>query len=239
MQTVQQGVLTPARLPRPSSTSAPEFHAISIPRRTYTGDFWFARTTGATLWFALGDVAGKGAQSAVWMAMIQEELEAIFSDGPAEGLAPCAVIGRIDAVLREELPPNRFATLLVGRLDGGGELTVANAGHCPLLVVRDGGTVERLEANGPAVGILPNRDWGAHRTRLLPGELLVAFSDGVAEARVEGDAELGIDRIAELVARRRGEHPRDAARQLAGYVRRITADDDVTVFAARLVHDRG
>jgi hypothetical protein len=52
-----------------------DVHAISLPARTFTGDFWFTHRMHDRLWFAIGDVAGKGLPAALVMAMIQEELE--------------------------------------------------------------------------------------------------------------------------------------------------------------------
>lgn len=217
--------------PNERDVPAPDFHAISVPRRTFTGDFWFARLVGSTLWFALGDVAGKGAAAAIWMAMIQEELDMRIRDGL--GPEPCTLVRRIDEVLGEELPPNRFATLLVGRLDADGALRVANAGHCPLLIVRASGEVMRIAANGPAVGILRSGRWESTRVQVEQGDLLIAFSDGLPEASLPEGGELGIAGVETLAAARRGEDPRTATRRLAESVARVEVDDDVTLFAAR------
>jgi sigma-B regulation protein RsbU (phosphoserine phosphatase) len=207
----------------------PRFHAISIPRRTYTGDFWFARPLGDTLWFALGDVAGKGAASAVWMAMIQEELDALL--GPSmTAKEPCSVVRHLDEVLREELPPNRFATLVVGRLEPDGSLTIANAGHPPVLIVHATGTIERITSNGPPVGILPNRCWGVTRATLEPGDLLVAYSDGLPEARTIDGAELGIAGAETLIASVHAADPRASATWIADQLTRTAlVEDDVTL----------
>ena len=205
------------------------FHAISIPRRTYTGDFWFARSIGTTLWFALGDVAGKGAQSAVWMAMIQEELDARIDHSTALP-SPAAIVAQLDEVLRAEMPPNRFATLVLGRIEQDGALEIVNAGHCPPLLVRAGGDVERFETNGAPVGILPNRSWSATRGLLVPGDLLVLYSDGLAEARRRDGTELGIAGASELAAAARGESPRAAATLVAERLTRSALiEDDVTL----------
>ncbi|HEY0590286.1 MAG TPA: PP2C family protein-serine/threonine phosphatase [Thermoanaerobaculia bacterium] len=209
------------------------FHAISSPRRTYTGDFWFARPIGTALWFAIGDVAGKGAASAVWMAMILEELDAMIAPGAAPR-EPCAVVRRLDTVLRDEMPANRFATLAVGRLEADGALTLANAGHPPLMIVRGSGGVDRFPANGPPVGLLPDRCWGVRNTTLDPGDLLVAYTDGMPEARRIDGTELGIDGTATLAASGSGREPRDAASRLAAVLTRTAlVEDDVTLFVLR------
>ncbi len=214
-------------------TENASFHAISIPRRTYTGDFWFARHVDGALWFALGDVAGKGAASAVWMAMILEELDAMIDPAHAPK-QPCSIIRRLDEVLRDEMPPNRFATLVAGRLDDDGALTLANAGHPPPLIVRAGEGVARFPSNGPPVGILPNRCWGVRKGRLDPGDLLVAFTDGLLEARRLDGTELGPAGAESIVATVRREPARTAAAHIADQLTRTAlVEDDVTVLVVR------
>ena len=210
-------------------TENASFHAISIPRRTYTGDFWFARPLGDALWFVLGDVAGKGAASAIWMAMIQEELDALLSPA-APPTKPCTIVRRLDEVLREEMPPNRFATLVAGRLGSDGSLAIANAGHPSPLLVRGGGSLERLPSNGPPVGILPNRCWGVTRATLEPGDLLVTYTDGLPEAQRIDGTELGMEGTETLARAVRGDHARDGAARIAEQLTRIAlVEDDVTV----------
>lgn len=226
--------VTPASPPEPfPEDSVATFHAISIPRRTYTGDFWFARRIGSTLWFAIGDVAGKGAASAVWMAMILEELDAMIVPA-AQPKEPCAVVRRLDNVLRNEMPANRFATLAVGRLEVDGALTLANAGHPPLMIARESGGVDRFPSNGPPVGILPDRCWGVRNTTLEPGDLLVGYTDGMPEARRIDGSDLGIDGTAILAACGRGRDARDAASRIAAELTRTAlVEDDVTLFVLR------
>ena len=71
--TIQQFPLF-AHAPHPSPADV-DVAAVSRPARAFTGDFYFTHRQGRRLWIALGDVAGKGIQAAVVMAMIQEELE--------------------------------------------------------------------------------------------------------------------------------------------------------------------
>lgn len=205
----------PAALPPLPMARGPlaEPFALSIPARTYTGDFFFTRRIGGTLWFSLGDIAGKGIEAAVWMAMVQEELDHLISDAQ-RGLKPCSVVRRLDAMLREEMPPNRFATLVVGSLASDGTLNIANAGHPPLIVRRHSGSLETVGSNGPAAGILPNRCWGTSSLRLEAGDLAILYTDGAIEVNDAGGEELGVAGVlriageapASLGARAAAEH---------------------------------
>jgi len=164
--------------PRPQ----PRQHAISIPARTFTGDFWFTHRTPDRLWFALGDVAGKGLPAAVVMAMIQEELEHRIVSCARAGCDPATTMMRLDAFLKPLLPSNRFATAVIGWLRNDGSLTLVNAGHCPPMIVRADGSIEEIDSTGPVVGIVPNSRWSSATITLDPGDLLVLYSDGVIES---------------------------------------------------------
>ncbi len=168
--------------PRNRETPQPQLHAISIPARTFTGDFWFTHRTPDRLWFALGDVAGKGLPAAVVMAMIQEELEHRIVSCARAGCDPATTMMRLDAFLKPLLPSNRFATAVIGWLCNDGSLTLVNAGHCPPMIVRADGIIEEIDSTGPVVGIVPNGRWASETITLDPGDLLVLYSDGVIES---------------------------------------------------------
>ena len=136
-----------------------DVHAISQPARTFTGDFWFTHRTADRLWFALGDVSGKGLPAALVMAIIQEELEQRITSCARAGCDPATTMQRLHALLRPLLPGNRFATAVIGWLCDDGTLTLVNAGHCPPLVVRGDGTMQQIDSTGPAVGIVAGSKW--------------------------------------------------------------------------------
>jgi serine phosphatase RsbU (regulator of sigma subunit) len=121
--------------------------AFSKPARTFTGDFYYTHRTDDRLWFALGDVAGKGLPAALIMAMIQEELEHRIESCAATRCDPSTTMQRLHLFLRPLMPSNRFATIVIGHLRDDGVLTIANAGHCPPLIVRNG-VVETTRRRG-------------------------------------------------------------------------------------------
>lgn len=178
--------------------------AISRPARTFTGDFFFTHRGSDRLWFAQGDVAGKGLPAAVVMAMIQEELEEEIVRCARTACDPVVTAQRLDAFLRPILPRNRFATAVFGHLRDDGRLSIVNAGHCPPLLLRRDGSIETIDSTGPLLGVLPNASWRTTITHLDPGESLILYSDGLTEAHIDG-AELGVDG---LRARIRHDDPR-------------------------------
>lgn len=174
-----------------STVAALDVHAVSIPARTFTGDFWFTRRTDDRLWFALGDVAGKGLPAALVMAMIQEELEQRINSCARAGCDPTTTMQRLHAFLRPLLPRNRFATVAIGWLRDDGLLTLVNGGHCPPLVLRADGRIEAIGSTGPVVGVLERSRWESATLMLEEGDKLVLYSDGVIEATSADGDEFG------------------------------------------------
>jgi sigma-B regulation protein RsbU (phosphoserine phosphatase) len=207
-----------------------DIHAISIPAKTFTGDFWFTHQTDDRLWFALGDVAGKGLPAAVVMAMIQEELEHRLLSCSRAGCDPATTMRRLHEFLKPLLPSNRFATAVIGWLRDDGSLTIVNAGHCPPMIVRADGRVEQIDSTGPVVGILPNARWVSTTLTLAPGDLLLLYSDGVIESASPDGEDFGVEGIVaalprSICSRTVGAAVADAARRHANGARY----DDLTV----------
>lgn len=192
--------LQSALFPPPPAIDRTSLHAVSIPAKTFTGDFWFTHRAGDRLWFALGDIGGKGLPAALVMAMVQEELEHRIASCARNGCDPSTTMHRLDAFLRPLFPGNRFATAVIGWLRDDGKLRLVNAGHCPPLIVRADGRIEHLGSTGPVVGLLPNGRWQSTTTQLAPGESLILYSDGVVEAASPDGVEFGMEGIEHAVA---------------------------------------
>ena len=142
-------------------------------------DYYDFSHEGDALLVALGDVAGKGLAAALLMAALRAAVRAVWAEpGSLPGFAV-----RINENLCQTLPPNRYGTLFLGRLDPvSGDLCYVNAGHAPPILVRLDGTSERLETGGSILGAFPSASWHEGRTQLAPGDTLVVVSDGVLEA---------------------------------------------------------
>lgn len=214
---------------------APEVHAISIPARAFTGDFYFMHRATDRLWFALGDVAGKGLPAALVMAMIQEELEHRIVSCARTACDPSITMTRLHAFLKPLIANNKFATVVIGNLHDDGTLQIANAGHCPPMIVRADGTIESIDSTGPVVGVLPSSQWSTFETTLDQGESLVLYSDGVSEAESGEGEEFGVRRLAAaLKAVPRHRTPKAIADHLHAAVDQHTngvQKDDLTILA--------
>jgi sigma-B regulation protein RsbU (phosphoserine phosphatase) len=185
----------------------------------------FSRDDGGLL-LALGDVAGKGLAAALLMASLRAAVRARWRE--AEPLA--GVVARINEILLQTVPPNRFATLFLARADTvTGEVVWVNAGHAAPLVARRGGTHEVLEATGTILGVFKDASWKESRTTLQPGDVLVLLSDGVMEAARAAEGDLGPDRLAAVV--------RKAGRSASAILAALQAAAEESLGGARRADD--
>src|SRR5437764_6058877 len=185
-------------------TSAPqvtgyELQGISFPCYEIGGDYYdFIKRSNGNLVVALGDVSGKGTAAALLMSSLHAAVHAQFDTHKSL----VETIASINRYLVESIPANRFVTLFYADLDPKtGALAFLNAGHNPPLIVHAGGTMEQLAAGGLPLGIMADADFREGNTKLLPGDVLVIYSDGVSEALNPGGEEFGPTRVYECVAR--------------------------------------
>ncbi len=222
---------TPPRSPS-SRDSRYRIDGISIPAGEFTGDFYFTHEVNETIWFALGDVAGKGLDAAIFMSMIQEELERLtrscFSADPAE------LVAVIDRELRGVFPINKFATLVVGRIDSKGGLQIVNAGHCCPVLYRESGEIVTIGSNGPVIGMLPCGSWRQDSVVMNRGDVLVLYSDGLLEAQSAEGEEFGPDRIISTILAASAETVVDELLSQANEFSGGFRHDDLTIFALSL-----
>jgi hypothetical protein len=127
----------------------------------------------------LGDVAGHGLGAAAVTAQLRHALRAFLLSSPGPG----AALGRLND-LAAHLLPDELATAVVAELDPAtGRLTVANAGHLPVLLVGADRPVLVDAGRGPALGLLPGAAYGAAELHLSGDDRLVLFTDGLVELR--------------------------------------------------------
>jgi hypothetical protein len=170
---------------------------------------------------ALGDVAGKGMGAALLMAKLQATMRALAAD--------CSRLDelgtRVNAIFHRDGLENRFATLFYICLEAGsGRLRYLNAGHNPALLQKHDG-IEELGASGVPLGILPGTRYCEGVAELQPGELVVAYSDGLTEATSAAGEEYGDRRLRELLPRLKGLSVAEAGRLILHDVERFTASE--------------
>ena len=162
----------------------------------------------------LGDVAGKGLGAALLTAKLQATLRALVP-----GSASLAGMGNtVNAILYRDGIDNRFVTLFYCEVrPGEGRLRYLNAGHNPPLVLRHD-RIESLDPQSIPLGMMPEADCREGSVDLLPGDMLIVYSDGLTEARNARDEEFGVERLRAVAAGLRGLGAEEAVARLEAAV---------------------
>jgi sigma-B regulation protein RsbU (phosphoserine phosphatase) len=148
--------------------------------------------TKAHLALALGDISGKGISAALLMASLRASLRSIASLRQGD-LA--ALIARVNNLVYESSTTNRYATFFYAEFDPATRLLIyVNAGHNPPYILRGALSIP-LEPTGTVVGLLPDVEYTQDTIQLEPGDVLLAFTDGISEAMNYDDQEWGEDRM--------------------------------------------
>ena len=186
------------------------------------------------LYFAIGDVSGKGVAASMLMAHLHATLRALVPLNQSLD----ELVARASSLFCESALPSHFATLVLGRADRTGEVEICNAGHVPPLVTR-GREIERIAPTGIPIGMFCDARFSVTRTRLSPGDTILLYTDGVSEALDGSGQEYGIDRLAKLLV---GHPPRTPSDLVASCLRDLKTfrssaapADDVTLMAVRRV----
>jgi len=236
------------------------------PARQVSGDFYdaFPLVQNRRLALVIGDVCDKGVGAALFMALFRTLIRAFaqqhytlrwMDDFALEGLARPAEGGRPTlpstgtSALKNAMDlTNRyiasthgsshmFATLFFGVLDpANGQLMFINGGHEYPLLVNASGIKRELTTTGPLVGVFPEAQFEIQSVGIEPGDILIAFTDGVTEAQNSNQEFLGRERLHALLAQ-----PVSSAAELLDYIEASVQEhmagadpsDDITLLALR------
>src|SRR3984885_6302325 len=205
-----------------------EVHGFCRLARTVSGNSYdFLTASSHKLILAVGDISGKGISAALLMATIHSAVRAYSMEnmpqlrepvgvGAVAGagrvigawpegaeVSPGALLGLLNHQLYESTPPEKYATLFLAIYDGRShQLTYSNGGHLPPILISESGAIRRLEAGGTVVGLFDNMSYDEGVVEMHPGEIFLAYSDGVTEP--ENDfGEFGEERLIDLVRENR------------------------------------
>ena len=213
---------------------------------------------------ALGDISGKGISAALLMATLHSAVRAyrlasedlVYSESAIAALtasredlagdsgklfeSPGRILSLLNRHLYRSTQPEKYATLFLAHYDvATAQLTYSNAGHLPPLVLnRNGHVVRRLDRGGTVVGLMDGMRYEEARFKMNPGDILVAYSDGITEP--ENDfGEFGEARLMEIVARYRDQPLEVISNQvllaLDTWIGAAEQPDDITLVLARQV----
>lgn len=177
--------------------------AMLEPMRAVGGDFFSIRPVDVhRLAFFVGDVSDKGVPAALFMARTLTLLEYAAERGEA----PAESLQRVGRVLARNNASGMFVTVLAGRVDlDTGQVELASAGHDPPIVKPALGPAAQLPMRtGPALGFEADVDFPSHTLDLSPGDALLAFTDGLTEARDPEGRMFGETRLVDALTRSSG-----------------------------------
>jgi sigma-B regulation protein RsbU (phosphoserine phosphatase) len=183
--------------------------------------------------FLFGDVSGKG----VAASLLMSHLHAIFRSLAGTGMPLARLVERANRLFCEGTMSLHYATLVWGQLDSGGHLEICNAGHCPPMLIGEGG-VTCVEATGLPVGLFYSTAYEARQLHLQPGDTLLLYTDGLTETHNSGEEEYGDERLGTLVVNRARSLPVNeligaCLDDVASFRGNAPRTDDLTVMGIR------
>lgn len=247
---IQQGFL-PGAIP---DVPGWQMQAHLQPAREVAGDFYdlFVIPSPSCFGVVVGDVCDKGVGAALFMTLFRSLIRstALFRNEVPEGDAST----QITTILRNCIVrtnqyiatthghSSMFSSVFIGLLvPDTGQLYFINAGHESPMIIGTSGVRQRLDPTGPVVGLFPEAEFSIMTTHMLPGEFLVAYTDGVTDAKNPRGEQFSEARILASVCQ---DHPsaKEMFESLTGEVERFTgkADqfDDTTLVVVQRALDR-
>ena len=165
-------------------------NAVSYACKDIGGDFFDLVYTEGGLSLIVADVSGKGVSAAVVASILQGML---YSQLARDSALP-EMIAAVNRFLCDKVGGQKYATLVIARLLGSGEMELINCGHVPPLLV-SGDTITRLEEGNLPVGLVAGAEFQATRLQLKPGDRLLLVTDGVTEAEDAEGEFFGMERL--------------------------------------------
>lgn len=210
------------------------------------GDFYDLIDLKSNLGITVGDVSGKGVPAALLMASVRASLRAHAQD--VYHLDD--VMRRVNIAMTRDTLDNEFATIFYGVIDlRTRRLTYCNAGHEPPYIIRTGqgpvpqsSDVFRMEIGGMSVGIDAAQTYERGMFDLEPGDVMVAYSDGVMDAMNFEGERFGRPRLYAALMSLLASDPRASAKAIADHIvwemRRFIGlnpeTDDTTIVVVRV-----
>jgi sigma-B regulation protein RsbU (phosphoserine phosphatase) len=226
-----------------------ELTGLCLPARVVSGDYYdFLRFSAERMGLALGDICGKGISAALLMANLQAALRSNviqFFKEPAEPASQAndGAVAQVVKTLNDQIcsytSANKYASFFFAVYDERNTtLTYCNAGHNPPLYFNQQGC-QRLTTGGTVVGIFPDAEYEQEALRFHPGDLFLAYTDGIVECVNEYGEEFGEERLVRLIQGNRLKPAADIQKlvvdEVLAWAYEEERDDDMTLIVARML----
>ena len=210
------------------------------PARTVSGDYYdYLSVSDHAVAFAIGDVAGKGISAALLMAAIQSTMRTQLTGTVQEHFSTAALVATLNRQLYATTSAEKYATFFFSLYDDARHtLTYTNAGHLSPLLLRRG-EFHPLEPTGTVVGAFASASYGEETVPFEAGDILVAYTDGIAEPENVYGEMYGEERLQELLLRyAQAESSEIIARTMEAVIHWTGSSelqDDMTMLVARRI----
>jgi sigma-B regulation protein RsbU (phosphoserine phosphatase) len=243
---LQRDMLTAGQIQARMLPPAPELKGYDFgcyyqPAGEVGGDFYdFIPMDGGKMGLVVADASGKGLAGALLMVEARAMIRAMSSVTSS----PSEILAAVNRVLLRDLERGRFVTTFFALLDPKQRtITMANAGHTPLLICREvGNTIVQLSPRGLILGVMPDKKFQdsivEETVPLYPGDRFLLFSDGVSELMNPVSEEFGMGRLEVWMRSNAHLWSEDAVKSLVQALELHRAgqeqSDDITILTGRL-----
>ena len=231
-RTIQQSLL-PGKLPFDGWLRAA---GSSVASKLVGGDYFDVIRVNPHCWsVVVADVSGKGVGSALLASLLQGALITASEHPEALGRR----LERLNSFLLDRTGGEKYATIFYALLDRDGRLSYVNAAQCPPLLVRPGGAQVALESTGMPVGLIEPAEFAVAEQRLMPGDKVVLYSDGVTEAQNMAGEFFGKKRLHDVIEAHSSEGCVEIHRAIqeavAAFTEGAPQSDDITAVVLEFV----
>ncbi|KAA3616540.1 MAG: GAF domain-containing protein [Calditrichaeota bacterium] len=212
-----------------------QFSAFNKPSKQVGGDLYnVLQLNNGNIILSVGDIAGKGVSGAILMATLQ----AIYRTEIRRSLEVNELLELVNRQFAETIEVGRFATFFHSVIQPvERKIEYCSAGHNPAIVFHANGTHELLDATGIVLGLMKDAKYSKKILAFEPGDVLVAYSDGVTEAENDKDEQFGLQRLLDVIADANTKNPAGIKNQILEELKlfsgRTVHQDDITIVVAK------
>ena len=208
-----------------------------IPAKEVGGDMYDFLRAGRTIYFAVGDVSGKGVPAALYMAISRS----LFHYVSEMSLSTSSIVSCINSSFCSGNQSNMFITMFVGRIDlDTREMVFCNAGHNPIVIISPSGEAKYIHAKSNlAAGVFDEFQYEKESMIVEKGSRLIIYTDGVTEAENSNKDQYGEDQLIKFAGSISPDTPSEAfVDELVKSIKTFTGDndqnDDITIMSVRV-----
>lgn len=214
-----------------------DLYATLKPAKEVGGDMYDFLRAGRTVYFAVGDVSGKGVPAALYMAISRS----LFHYVSEMSLSTSNIVSCINSSFCSGNDSNMFITMFVGRLDlDTRELVFCNAGHNPIVIISPDGKAKFVNAKSNlAAGVFDHFPYEKESIIVEKGSRLLIYTDGVTEAEDAFKNQYGEDRLLEFANSQSPDTPSEVfverlTESMKAFTKENDQNDDITIMSVRV-----